>query len=53
MRVWGSGVAAHLFGAQYAQGLAHELFGLVIFAVALGALALVGKGVNRLWPSAR
>ena len=53
MRVWGSGVAAHLFGARYAQGFAHEVFGLVIFAVALGVLALVGRGVNRLWPSAR
>jgi exosortase len=53
LRVWGSGVAAYLFGARYAEGLAHELFGIVIFAVGLGALALVGRGVNRLWPSGR
>ncbi len=53
IRVWGSGVAAYLFGARYAEGLAHELFGLVVFAVALVLLGLIGRGVSRLWPSAR
>ena len=46
-------VAAYLFGARYAEGLAHELFGLVVFAVALVLLGLIGRGVSRLWPSAR
>ncbi len=53
LRVWGSGVAAHVGGPHLAEGTVHELFGLVVFAVALGLLALVGKGVRKLWPSDR
>ena len=53
LRVWGSGVAAHVGGPHLAEGTVHELFGLVIFAVALGILALVGKGARKIWPSDR
>ncbi len=49
LRVWGSGVAAYVGGVQYAEGTPHELFGLVVFAAALGILALIGKGARRIW----
>ncbi len=53
VRVWGSGVAAYLGGPRTAEGAPHEIMGLVVFAVGLGVLALVAKGVKRLWPSER
>jgi exosortase len=51
VRVWGSGIAAHLFGPQAAEGTPHELFGLVVFAAALGIFFLLRKGARSLWSS--
>lgn len=53
VRVWGSGVATHLGGVRMAQGTVHELFGLVVFAVALVFLILIAKGARKLWPPDR
>jgi exosortase len=52
VRVWGSGLGAYLIGPRAAEGLVHELFGLVVFATALGLFVLLGKGAQRLWRSA-
>ena len=49
VRVWGSGLGAYLIGPQAAEGLVHELFGLVVFAMALGLFVLLSKGAQRLW----
>jgi exosortase len=51
LRVWGTGVAAHLAGPAAAEGTVHEMFGLFVFAIALVVLALVGKGARSLWSS--
>ncbi len=48
-RVWGTAMAAYLVGPEAATGTAHELFGLVVFVVALVILGLIGKGARRLW----
>jgi exosortase len=53
IRVWGSGVAAYIGGPATAEGVPHEIMGLVIFALALGVLYLIGKGARRIWPSER
>ena len=52
-RVWGSGLGAQVIGPQAARGTIHELFGLIVFAGALGVLLLLRWGVRRLWSSAR
>ena len=52
VRVWGSGLAAHLVGPEATQGTIHELFGLLVFATALGAFLLFRKGARSLWRSA-
>lgn len=52
VRVWGSGISAHLAGPQAVEGTAHELFGLVVFGIATLVFLLVRKGVRVLWPSA-
>ena len=52
VRVWGSGVSAHLAGPKAVEGTVHELFGLIIFAVAILVFLMVRKGVRLLWPSA-
>ncbi len=53
VRVWASGVGAQLIGPQVTHGTIHELFGLIVFATALGVLLLFRKGARRLWSSAR
>jgi len=52
VRVLGTGVAAHLGGAEMATGTVHEMFGLIVFVFALGILALIGKGAKQLWRDA-
>ena len=52
VRVWGSGVSAHLAGPRAVEGTVHELFGVVIFAGAILVFLLVRKGARVLWPSA-
>jgi exosortase len=52
VRVWGSGIGAHLFGPKAVQGTVHELFGVVIFAGAILVFLTVRKGARVLWPSA-
>jgi exosortase len=50
-RVWASGVGAALIGPQATRGIVHELFGLIVFATALGVLLLCRQGARKLWPS--
>jgi len=52
IRVWGTGVGAHLFGPEVARGMIHESFGLIIFAISLVLLLLLGKGARALWSDA-
>jgi exosortase len=52
IRVWASGVGAYTIGPEATEGTIHELFGLIIFASALGLYILVRKGVRNLWQSA-
>lgn len=52
IRVWGTGVGAHVIGPEVAEGFIHEFFGLIIFAVSLLGLLVLGKGVRTIWPSA-
>lgn len=48
-RVLGTGIGAHVIGPEVAHGTVHELFGLIIFVVALVILLLAGKGAKALW----
>jgi exosortase len=52
VRVWGSGIGAHVVGAQAVEGTVHELFGVVVFVGSIGLFLLVRKGARVLWPSA-
>ena len=52
-RVWTSSLGAYFIGPQVAQGLVHELFGLIIFVSAFGVFVLVRKGARTLWESGR
>lgn len=49
LRVWGSGMAAYLIGVEATKGVAHELFGLVVFAFSLVVLILIRRGVHFIW----
>jgi exosortase len=48
-RVWGSGVAAWLFGMEATRGTVHEMFGLVVFIVTLGLFYAVKKVALSIW----
>jgi exosortase len=50
-RVWASGLGAHFIGPRATEGTVHELFGLIVFATALGLFLLVRRGARNLWPS--
>jgi len=52
VRVWGSGMGAYLIGPEATTGTVHELFGIVVFIVALGIFVLLKKVVGKLWSSA-
>jgi len=46
-RVAGTGVLAHYFGEEAAQGFYHDFSGWLVFVVAFAMLLLVGRVVNR------
>ncbi len=48
-RVWGSGVAASIFGMEATRGTLHELFGLVVFVVTLALFYAAKKVVQSIW----
>jgi len=50
VRVSGTGVLAHYFGAEVALGFLHEFSGMVVFAVGLGMLFAEYKLLSRIWP---
>jgi exosortase len=50
LRVAGTGIAAHYYGASAAEGFFHEFSGLIVFAAALALLALVAKLAQLVWP---
>jgi exosortase len=52
-RVWSTGVGTVLIGPRATSGTVHELFGLIVFATALGVLLLFRHGARRLWSSVR
>ena len=51
-RVWSTAVGAHLIGMHVTEGVFHEAFGLLVFAVALVLFFLIRKGARSLWRSA-
>jgi exosortase len=52
-RVWTTSLGAYFIGPQVAQGLVHELFGVIIFVSAFGLFILIRKGARTLWESGR
>ena len=50
LRVAGTGIAAHYYGASAAEGFFHEFSGLAVFAAALALLALIARLAHLLWP---
>ena len=52
-RVWTTSLGAYFIGPQVAQGLVHELFGVIIFVSAFGLFVLIRKGARTLWDSGR
>jgi exosortase/archaeosortase family protein len=52
IRVWGTGIGAYTIGPAAAEGPIHELFGVVVFILAIGLFLLIRKGARVLWPSA-
>ena len=53
VRVAGSGVAAHYYGPQAAEGFLHEFSGLMIFAVALILLFAITRMIQMVRPEPR
>jgi hypothetical protein len=45
-------LGAYLVGPHVTEGTVHELFGVLVFTVALSLFFLVRKGVRSLWSSA-
>ena len=50
LRVAGTGIAAHFYGDQAAQGFLHEFSGWLVFVVAFGLLFAALKGLVRIFP---
>ncbi len=48
LRVAGTGMAAHYYGAQAAEGFVHTFSGLLVFVVALALLWMFERGVSAL-----
>jgi exosortase len=49
-RVAGTGVLAHYYGVQAAEGFFHTFSGWLVFIVAFTMLFLLVRGLTRLWP---
>jgi exosortase len=52
LRVWSTGLGAHLVSPTAVTGVAHELFGVFVFAGGLFLFLLVRRGARALWSSA-
>jgi exosortase len=52
IRVWGTGSGAYTIGPAAAEGTIHELFGVLVFILAIALFLLIRKGARILWPSA-
>jgi exosortase len=52
LRVWSTGLGAHLVSPTAVTGVAHELFGVFVFAGGLLMFLLVRRGARALWSSA-
>jgi exosortase len=50
LRVAGTGIAAHYYGAAAADGFFHGFAGWLVFIVAFGMLFVILQIVQRLWP---
>jgi exosortase len=48
LRIWGTGVLAHGYGAQAAEGFYHTFAGWMVFVVAFVLLAVEGSALSRL-----
>jgi exosortase len=51
LRVAGTGVAAHFYGPEAAQGFFHTFSGWMVFLVAFGMMLLVLRGIQRVVPA--
>jgi exosortase/archaeosortase family protein len=51
VRVFMTALGVHLVGPGVARGLAHELFGLIVFGGSLALFLFLRKGVRALWRS--
>jgi exosortase/archaeosortase family protein len=49
-RVAGTGIAAHYYGPEAAEGFLHEFSGLIVFAAAFALLFLLVKLIQLLFP---
>ncbi|MFQ5853041.1 MAG: exosortase A [Candidatus Binatia bacterium] len=47
-RIWGTGVLAHFYGTQVAEGFYHTFAGWVVFVVAFALLAIEGLALSHL-----
>ena len=50
IRVTATGICAHYFGKEFAEGILHESFGLIVFAIAFILLLLLSKLLNWILP---
>ena len=50
LRVAGTGVAAHYYGPEAAEGFLHEFSGLIVFAAAFALLFLLARLIQILFP---
>jgi len=50
IRVTATGIFAHYFGKEFAEGILHESFGLIVFVIALILLLLLNQCLNWIFP---
>ena len=53
IRVTTTGIMAHYWGKEFAEGILHESFGWLVFVIAFGLLYLLSKVLDRLIPSSQ
>jgi exosortase len=46
-RIWGTGVLAHHYGSQVAEGFYHTFAGWLVFVVAFALMGVVGAVLSR------